>query len=151
MCFTCRHPGSTGQMHSWKQQPQVKLFHFMCAYVCVCMNVCVCLSVCMCFCACIHNYMFIQYVTGFGKACIVQTSNFSTLVTYKIYLEWQIHVKLSGILDTLFLYWSWKFQISTPFHVVFMGLQISKIRCVNYARFPNPVTLYWFGWVSCKW
>ena len=73
-----------------------------------------------------------------GKGvCIVHTSNFSTLVSYKIYLEWQIHVQLSGILDPLFLYQSWKFQFSIPFHVVFMGLQVSKLGCVNYARLPK--------------
>ena len=35
-------------------------------------------------------------VTRFGKTCIVHTSNFSTLVTRDVYLEWQIHVKLIG-------------------------------------------------------
>ena len=37
-----------------------------------------------------------HYVTGFGKICIVHISNFSTLVTHKIYLESQIHVNLQG-------------------------------------------------------
>ena len=74
---------------------------------------------------------------GFGKTCIVHTSNFSTLVTHKISLEWQIDVKHLEILEPLFRYHLWKFQIFTPLLVVFMDLQISKIRCVNYARFPK--------------
>ena len=45
-------------------------------------------------------------VTGFGKTCIVHTSNFSTLETHKIYLERQTDVKLSGIVELLFLYHS---------------------------------------------
>ena len=71
-----------------------------------------------------------------GKTCIVHTSNFSTLVTHKISLEWQIDVKLSGIVEPLFLHHPWMYQIFIPFHVVFMDLQMFKIRCVNYARFP---------------
>ena len=46
----------------------------------------------------------VQYVTGFGKTCIVHTSNFSTVVTHKISLERQIDVKLPGIIETLLLY-----------------------------------------------
>ena len=42
-------------------------------------------------------------VTGFGKMCIVHTSNFSTLVTDNISLEGQIGVKLSGIVEPIFL------------------------------------------------
>ena len=81
-------------------------------------------------------------VTGFGKMCIVHTSNFSTLVSHKIYLEWWIDVKLSGIVELLFLYDSWKFHICIPFPVVFMNLQMSKIGCVNMHTIPNPVTIY---------
>ena len=82
------------------------------------------------------------YVTGFGKTCIVHTSNFSTLETHKIYLEWQIHVKLLGIVEPLFLHHSWKFLICIPFAVGFVDLQMSKIWCVNYARFPKSSHIY---------
>ena len=67
----------------------------------------------------------------------VHTSTFSTLVTHNIYLEWQIDVKLSGIVETLLFYHFWKFQICISFLVVFMDLQMSKIECVNYAHFPK--------------
>ena len=76
-------------------------------------------------------------MTGFGKTCIVHTSNFSILVLYKIYLEWHIDVKLSGIVNPLFLYHSWKFQICIPFSGSFTDLQMTKIGCVNYAHFPK--------------
>ena len=68
---------------------------------------------------------------------------FSTLETHKIYLEWQVDVKLSGIVEPLFLYHSWKFQICIPFSVVFVNLQMSKIGCVNYAHFPKSGYNYW--------
>ena len=45
-----------------------------------------------------------KFVTGFGKTCIVHTSNFSSLVIHNMYLQWQIDVKLSGIVEPLFLY-----------------------------------------------
>ena len=81
----------------------------------------------------------IQYknVTGFGKTCIVHTSNFLTLETHKVYFERQIHVKLSEIVELLFLYHHCKFLICTPYLVVFMDLQMSKTGCVNYAHFPK--------------
>ena len=82
------------------------------------------------------------YVTGLGKMWIVHTSNFSTLVSYK--MEWQIDVKLSGIIESLFFYHSWKFQICIPFPVVFIDLQMNEIRCVNYTHFPSLVTYYWY-------
>ena len=81
-------------------------------------------------------------MTGFGKTCIVHTSNFSTLETHKIYLERQIHVKLSGIVEPLLLYHPWKFHICIPFPVGFVDLQMSKIGCVNYARFPKSGHIY---------
>ena len=37
----------------------------------------------------------------------------------------------------VFLYHLYKFQICMLFHVVFMDLQMNKIRCVNYACFPK--------------
>ena len=78
-------------------------------------------------------------MTGLGKMCIyiVHTSNFLTLMTHKIYLKWWIDVNLSGIVVLLFLYYPWKFHICIPFPVLFMILQMSKIGCVNYARFPK--------------
>ena len=79
----------------------------------------------------------IQYVTGFGKTCIVHTSNFSTSVTHKIYFEWWMDVKLSEIVELLLVYHPWTFHIYIPFPVDFMNLQMSKSGCVNYARFPK--------------
>ena len=35
---------------------------------------------------------------------------------------------------------SLKFKLCVPFIVDFMDLQILKIGCVNYARFPNLIT-----------
>ena len=81
-------------------------------------------------------------MTGFGKTCIVHTSDFSTLAIHKISYEWQINVKLAGIVDPLFFYYSWKFQIFMPFSVVVMDLQMWKIGCVNYARFPKSGHIY---------
>ena len=77
---------------------------------------------------------------------IVHSSHiqFSTLVTHKNYLKYQIDVKLSGIVEPLFLYHSWKFQICIPFHVVFVDLQMHKIGCVNYAQFPNSGHIIYF-------
>ena len=46
-------------------------------------------------------------------------------------------MKLAEIVELLFLYHSWKFQIYIPYPVVVMDLQMSKIGCVNYARFPK--------------
>ena len=46
-------------------------------------------------------------------------------------------VKLSGIVEVLFLDLPWKFQLYVSFTVVFMDLQILKIGCVNYACFPK--------------
>ena len=87
------------------------------------------------------HYHSSLYVTGFGKLCIVHTSNFSTFVTHKIYLEWQINLKLSGIVEPLFLYDTWKFQFCRPFcrpfSVVFMDLPMGKIECMKYAYFPK--------------
>ena len=82
-------------------------------------------------------------VIRFGKTCTVHTSNFSVLETHKICLEWQIDVKLSGILEPLFLHHYWKFHICLLFLVVFMDLQMSKIGCVNYACFPKSSHNYW--------
>ena len=82
------------------------------------------------------------YVTGFGKTCIVHTSNFSTLVSHKMYLERWIDVTLSGIVEQPFLYDSRKFHICVPFSVFFMNLQMSKIGCVNYAHFPKSGHIY---------
>ena len=82
------------------------------------------------------------YVIRFRKMCIVHTSNFSNLMTHKIYLKWWIDVKLSGIVVLLFLYHPGKFHICIPFRVVFMILQMSKIGCVNYVRFPKSGHIY---------
>ena len=48
-------------------------------------------------------------------------------------------MKLSEIVEPLFLYHPWKFQVCTPFPVVFIDLQMSKIKCVNYAHFPKSI------------
>ena len=45
-----------------------------------------------------------KFVTEFAKMCIVHTSNFSTLVSHKIYLERQMDMKHLGIVELLFLY-----------------------------------------------
>ena len=46
-------------------------------------------------------------------------------------------VKFSGIVELLFLYHPCKFQPCTPLSLIFMHLQMLKIGCVNYARFPK--------------
>ena len=46
-------------------------------------------------------------------------------------------MKLSGIVELLFLYHSGKFHICISFPVAFMNLQMSIIGCVNYAHFPK--------------
>ena len=46
-------------------------------------------------------------------------------------------VKLSAIIELLFLYHPGKFQLCVPFPVAFTNLQTLKIGCVNYARFPK--------------
>ena len=56
----------------------------------------------------------------------------STLVTHIIYLEWQIDVKLSEIVELLFLCHPGEFQVFIPIRVAFMDLQMTKIGCVNY-------------------
>ena len=38
------------------------------------------------------------YVTGFGKTCIVHTSDFAHLEIYKNHREWYTDLKLSGII-----------------------------------------------------
>ena len=96
---------------------------------------------------CFSRARFTVYVTRFRKTCIVDTSNFSTLVTHNISLEGQIDVKLLGNVEPIFLYHPWKFQIFTPLHVVFMDLWMSKIRCVNFARFPKSGHIYKYS--SC--
>ena len=52
----------------------------------------------------VHDIVSAVYVTGFGKTCIVHTSNFSNLVTHNISLEGQIDVKLLGIVEPILLY-----------------------------------------------
>ena len=74
--------------------------------------------------------------------CIVHTSNFLNLVTHKILYELQMKVKLAGIVELLLLYHSWRCEICVPFPVVVMDLQMSKIECVNYARFPKSGHIY---------
>ena len=76
------------------------------------------------------------------KTCIVDTSNFSTLVAHKMYLKWQIDVKLFRIVEPLFFYHPWRSQVCIPFGVVIMDLQMSKIKCVNYAHFPKSGHIY---------
>ena len=79
-------------------------------------------------------------MTGFGKTCIVHTYNFSTLVSHKIHLEWWIDVKLSGIVELLFLYDFWKFHICIPFPVVLCISKWAKSDVWTMHIFPNPVT-----------
>ena len=38
------------------------------------------------------------YVTGFGKMCIVHTSDFAYLEIHKNHREWYLDVKLSGMI-----------------------------------------------------
>ena len=78
-----------------------------------------------------------KYVTWLGKTRIVHTSNFSTLVSHKIYLEWWIDVKCSGIVELLFLYDSWKFHICIPFLWISKWAK-SDVRTMH--ALPNPVT-----------
>ena len=40
----------------------------------------------------------ITYVTGFGKTCIVHTSNFAYLKIHKNYREWYTDMKLSEMI-----------------------------------------------------
>ena len=51
-------------------------------------------------------------------------------------------MKLSGIVELLFLYDSFTFHICIPFPVVFIDLEMSKIGCVNYARFPKSSHIF---------
>ena len=53
-----------------------------------------------------------------------------------------MNVKLAGIVELLFLYYSEKFQICILFPVVVMDLQMSKIGCVNYVCFPKSSRIY---------
>ena len=39
------------------------------------------------------------YVTGFGKTCIVHTSDFAHLEIHKNHREWYLDVKLSGTIN----------------------------------------------------
>ena len=39
------------------------------------------------------------YVTGFGKTCIVHTSDFAHLEIHKNYREWYTEVKHTGIIE----------------------------------------------------
>ena len=41
--------------------------------------------------------IFIVYVTGFGKTCMVNTSDFAHLEIHKNHREWYLDVKLSGM------------------------------------------------------
>ena len=50
----------------------------------------------------IYIRLLCTYLTRFTKTCIVNTSKFSTLVTHKISLEWQVNVKLEWIIELLF-------------------------------------------------
>ena len=46
----------------------------------------------------IYIYIYI-YVTGFGKTCIVHTSNFQHSRIHKTYLEQYADLKFSGIIE----------------------------------------------------
>ena len=89
-------------------------------------------------------------VTGFVKTCIVHISNFSTLVPRKIYQEWQMDIKLSRIVEVLFLYNPWKFQTCISLPVDFTDLRMSKIGCVNYACFPKSGHNYIFASIATR-
>ena len=60
------------------------------------------MSVCMIILA--HMYVKTQlnspsvYVTGFGKTCIVHTSDFANFEIHKNHREWCLDVKLSGMI-----------------------------------------------------
>ena len=95
-------------------------------------------------------YLFLYtytYVTRFGKTCIVYTSNFSTMVTHKIYLEWQRDVKLSGIVESLLLYHPLKFQICIPFPVfLYIDFKWAKSDVWTMNVFPNHFTYNHWLW-----
>ena len=40
----------------------------------------------------------VTFVTGFGKTCIVHTSDFAHLEIHKNHREWYLDVKLSGMI-----------------------------------------------------
>ena len=48
-----------------------------------------------------------------------------------------MNVKLAEIVELLFFYRSWKFQICNQMPVVVMDLQMSTIGCMNYAHIPE--------------
>ena len=58
----------------------------------------------------VNSYFFINDT--------IYTSNFTILATYKFLYEWHINVKLARIVELLFLYHSWTFQICMPFSLV---------------------------------
>ena len=58
----------------------------------------------------INCFSLIHICDQICETCIVHTSNFSTLLTHKIYWEWQIAVKLGRIIELILLYHSWKFH-----------------------------------------
>ena len=91
----------------------------------------------MLWCVIKSKYNKYSCVIGFGIMCKVYTSNLTTFVTHKIYLEWQIDMRLLGIIEPIFLYHPWKSKICIPISVVYLENQLNKIGCVNYVRFPK--------------
>ena len=91
--------------HTYCASFKTWLSHGQCVRACMCACVCGWVGVCVCACLCVfmfvcvcvmtlssvhtfYDYRYIRiYVTRFGKTCIVHTSDFSTLVTHKIFLE----------------------------------------------------------------
>ena len=88
-----------------------------------------CLFCCLCTCPIIMNYIkkIIKIVTKFGKTCIVHTSNFSTLVTDKIYYEWQIDVKLRICRITIYL----------------SSLKVSNLYAIAFGCYRSPNEQNW--------
>ena len=74
-------------------------------------------------------------------------------MTHNIYLEWHKDMKVSGFVQPIFLYHPWRFQIFMSLYMVFMDLQMSKIRCLNYAHFPKSchTAIYSYILCSCSW
>ena len=72
---------------------------------------------------------------------------FSTFVTHKIFLEWQIDVKRLGIVEPLLFYHPWKFQIYIPFLVVFCGSPNEQNRICELGTFPKSSHILLYSYV----
>ena len=111
-----------------------------------------------------NHFQLSRFVTRFVKTCIVHTSNFSILVTPKIYLDLYIDVNVSGNvilpfiyyfevinMDSLWFYGSlnsknWMCELCT-FSQIQLRLNIS-VRFFSQIFYFGDMDSLWFLWIS---